>query len=78
MRGVDGRRSRPRRGSGRLLEHDVGVGAAEAEGADARAARLVGALATRRSSVLTKNGLDAKSICGFGERKLMLGGMRSW
>ena len=61
----DGRQA-PAGPAGRLLEHDVGVRAPEPERADARPARLVGRVSSRRSSVFTKNGLDGKSICGFG------------
>ena len=58
----------------RLLQHDVRVGAADAERADAGAARRPSRAARAAARSSTKNGLARKSICGFGALKCRLGG----
>ena len=62
----------------RLLEHDVRVGAADAERVDPRPARAAPP-AQSASRSLTRNGLVSKSIAGFGLSKPRLGGIcRCW
>ena len=66
-----------RRGGGGLLEDHVRVRAAQPERAHPGPARL-DAPGQGRSAVFTKNGLDAKSIFGFGSVKCRLaGGLRA-
>ena len=65
-----------RLGGGRLLEHDVRVRAADAERADAGAARRALRALPRPQAALTKNGVPSRSSFGFGALKWRLGGKR--
>ena len=58
----------------RLLEHRVGVGAADAERVHAGPARALRVVQSVRRA-LTRNGLVSKSIAGFGLSKPRLGGI---
>ena len=54
----------------RFLEHDMRVGAADPEGADARPARTVAGRPRPRRRRDNRTGLPAQSMCGLGRRKL--------